>query len=431
MGSSESKLSAAPSEIKPELPFKAARVNELLDPRSPSGGIDRTPIQVGDASRSSAQVKRACPVTELDPRSPSVGITRTPAREVMRATVGSFARRFGMLFHNDAENKTHQSDVRAEAAEEEEDSKPEEISSSEPLLTPPSHTLRSLDTHAAMLDTPRPPPDQSAVSPFVLLQEYGVELETEADFSLDEAEEARETPIHKRLSLSLIACHDVSISASQICDDGVSDASEQPLEQDHAYAIPSVTIQSPVERSVPDDVKVNDANTASETSCEPEVVASGLTEKTKEVEETVTAPTTSQESTESRPCAPSPRPHHIRCPTIDAKSPSQIVFKPQWLGKGFGGAGQRVRAQAAKGGRSPLALHVVVKNVANDENKGQSGKAKSKGNDGRSPLQALKETNSPRSHRAQMKLKAATPERRRSAHAERRVLAVAVDKENR
>lgn len=45
MGSSESKLAAC-APIKPE-PVLKTRVNHLIDPRSPSTGIDRTPIQVG------------------------------------------------------------------------------------------------------------------------------------------------------------------------------------------------------------------------------------------------------------------------------------------------------------------------------------------------------------------------------------------------
>lgn len=45
MGSSESKLAAC-APIKPEPAIKT-RVNHLIDPRSPSTGIDRTPIQVG------------------------------------------------------------------------------------------------------------------------------------------------------------------------------------------------------------------------------------------------------------------------------------------------------------------------------------------------------------------------------------------------
>lgn len=410
MGSSESKLAAVASETKPELPFKASRVNQLLDPRSPSVGIDRTPIQVSDAGKESVEVKRVCPVALMDPRSPSVGVSRTPVREVMRATVGTFARRLGMLFHSDADTKAPQNPSA-------DDAKSEELASTEPLLTPqPSDILRSLDAHATMLDTPLPP--LGAASPFVLLEDpqLEVELQTEPDISYEEAEEARETPLHKRLSLSLIACH------GDETDSSFCDADSQVLtKEDHSYAIPPVTVQSPVEPSLP-DAPVSQTSTESSSS-----------DQTKE-EEIVQVPTVSSTSSDNAlKEVSSPRPHtHIRCPTFDPKSPSQAVFKPQWLGKGFGGAGQRVRAQGntGKGGSSPLALQVAVKKVAN-ENKGQAGKAKSNGNEGRSPLQILKETNSPRSQHTQIKMKVSTPEKRRSAHSERRVFAVAVDKENR
>lgn len=46
MGSSESKLLVSAPK-KSEAPIKNNRVQQLVDPRSPSTGIDRTPIQVG------------------------------------------------------------------------------------------------------------------------------------------------------------------------------------------------------------------------------------------------------------------------------------------------------------------------------------------------------------------------------------------------
>lgn len=388
MGSSESKLAAVASEAKPELPYKPTRVNELIDPRSPSVGIDRTPIQISDAN-GCVEVKTVCPASLMDPRSPSVGISRTPVREVMRATVGNFARRLGMLFHNDTENKVQQKHLDAEL---EEDSKVEEMASTKPLLTPqPSDILSSLDTHATMLDTPLPPPIQDAESPFVFLEDpqQEVELETEPDISYEEAEEARETPLHKRLSLSLIACLE-GAAAIQV-DEDVTNGSFQTIESsdadskvltkdDHSYAIPTVTIQSPVEPSVPSNA--NDSP-ISATSTQSEEIASSLPNKIKAVE-VVKMPTSKLSTTSSKNAqkeAPNTHPQHIRCPSIDPKSPSQVVFKPQWLGKGFGGAGQRVKAQGntGKGGSSPLALQVAVKKVANENNKGQAGKAKSKG----------------------------------------------------
>ena len=45
MGTSESKM-AASAVMKPEPAFKKTHMSHLIDPRSPSAGVDRTPIQV-------------------------------------------------------------------------------------------------------------------------------------------------------------------------------------------------------------------------------------------------------------------------------------------------------------------------------------------------------------------------------------------------
>uniref|UniRef100_A0A8D3DPX6 Uncharacterized protein n=1 Tax=Scophthalmus maximus TaxID=52904 RepID=A0A8D3DPX6_SCOMX len=134
MGSSESKMQVS-APVKPEPALKNVAVSHLRDPRSPSAGVDRTPIQVGYRVDVLPDILE-CPLAFTDPRSPTVGISRTPVREVMRgnywvnddlqlllfspikmtsdtvflplvptAKVGSFAQRLGMLFHNETEGK--------------------------------------------------------------------------------------------------------------------------------------------------------------------------------------------------------------------------------------------------------------------------------------------------------------------------------------
>ncbi|XP_070691492.1 cell division cycle-associated protein 3 [Pempheris klunzingeri] len=445
MGTSESKM-AASAPIKPEPAIKNIRISHLMDPRSPSAEVDRTPIQVnGLVPKAAAQVKSECPLAFTDPRSPTIGITRTPVREVMRATVGSFAHRLGMLFHNETEGKAPEVPQKCfNDAIEEEVFNGEELASSDPLLTPqPSCTIGSLAEHANLLATPVMPPLQSVgdSSPFVLLEEpqLEVEVETETDISLEEAEEARESPLHKRLSMSLITCHEGATSSHifEVHRDSASspvpNVEVEPLRSgvDHSYAVPSVTVEpeSLAEPFLPTDSDESPAQVSPAQEAE-QLPSSG---EAKELVKELSLPPASAPS--EAPTGPSSEPPQpctgIRCPTFDSKSPSQVVFKPQWLGKGFGATGLRARGVqklSGKGGSSPLAVRVAVKNVSN-ENKGQSGKLKQKGTEGRSPLQILKETNSPRDQRPQMKLKVSTPER--PGQMDRRVLAVSLDKENR
>ncbi|XP_047454663.1 cell division cycle-associated protein 3 [Mugil cephalus] len=430
MGSSESKMSAS-TALKPEPVINKTQVSHLIDPRSPSTGIDRTPIQVdGFVSKTSAKVKSECPLAFGDPRSPTIGITRTPVREVMRATVGSLARRLGMLFHNEAEGKSLEGAKNFSDAVEEEVLRDEELASAESLQAPLlPYNVDSLAEHANLLATPVQLPVQSTgdSSPFVLLEEPQVEIECE-DISLEEAEEARESPLHKRLSTSLITYHE-GATASYIFTDVHGDGATSPEpsveslknDGDHSYAVPSITVKSPVEPSLTADVD--------NSPVQPEEAE----KPPQDAKESPSLPPVSSEA----PSVPSPQQPQvstgIRCPTFDSKSPSQAVFKPQWLSKGFGATGVRARGvqgHSGKGGASPLAVRVAVKNIAN-ENKGQSGKLKQKGSEGRSPLQILKETNSPREHRSQMKPKVSTPDRQRLGQMDRRVLAVSVDKENR
>ncbi|XP_061770841.1 cell division cycle-associated protein 3 [Nerophis ophidion] len=391
MGSSESKMTAVCAATKPEASIKNACVAHLVDPRSPSVAIDRTPIQVVGLKVRNED----CPLGSSDPRSPTVGISRTPVRAVMKAKVDSFARRLGMLFHAEAEGKVPRNGSSDAVQEEEPFHKKEEFGSTVPLLSPQRvDTFCSLAEHANLLATPVYGVD--APSPFVLLEQPQVEVE--ADVSLEEAQEARESPLHKRLSMSLITCHEGATAAEVHFESSPASSphAEDPASRgvDHLYALPVVTLEDSPDLVTPAD------------------------------------PVT-ESSVAASPVLPQPLTAGVHRLTFDPKSPSQQVFKPQWLGKGFGPTGLRARAvQGGKGGSSPLAVSVAIKNT-NNENKGNSGKPKQKGTEGRSPLQILKETNSPRG-RPQTKPKVSSiQEKPRPAQMERRVLTMSLDKENR
>lgn len=294
-------------------------------------------------------------------------------------TVGTFARRLGMLFHSEINGHV------AEIPEEEDAVTP---SAEEPFLSPqPSQTFSSLAEHACLLDTPVVPSVHSSgdVSPFLLLGEpqLEVELETEADLSLEEAEEAKESPLNNRLSLSLITCHEGAMSSLVLADvhcDGSSFLAPGVEEQlqvegvDHSYAQPDPAAE-------PEPLAPQPA----QESAPPAEAPAVITEEVEDVANEVTSPSAAAptESATVQTFQQQPQPStKIPCLKIDPKSPSQVVFKPQWLGNGFGTNKPRVKSvqqgQFGKGGSSPLAVRVAVKNLSN-ENKGQSGKRKQKG----------------------------------------------------
>ncbi|CAF97826.1 unnamed protein product [Tetraodon nigroviridis] len=377
----------------------------------------------GFVPKSVAGAKTEWPLASLDPRSPSAGITRTPIREVMRATVGSFTRRLGMIFHNEAEGKAPKAfQKRAPDAMEELSKDDEEPTPTEPLLAPqPSLDRERLADPADLLHTPVLPPVQreADLSPFMLVEELQaeVELQTEADLSLEEAEEAKESPLHRRLSLSLVTCHEGAAS-SQVLAEIHRDADPSPDPGVTAEVVVDGVERSPAlpSLSVPDRSPLpGRADVASGETAQIPPPDSDHLDKEKLPPQTACSP--EQPKLSGR----------IRCPTIDPRSPSQVVFKPQWLGKGFGTNGLRVKSVHGQGA------------------------------EGRSPLQILKENNSPRGRRhqvrhtrvrplmltpvrfywiktfpflLQMKAKTSTPDRLRLGRVDGRVLPVCVDKEN-
>lgn len=278
-------------------------------------------------------------------------------------TVGSFARRLGMLFHNEAEGKVHEDPPKSSDSVEEALGN-EKLASTVPLLTPQlADNFDSLAEHANLLATPvRLPLQIGNSSPFVLLEQPQLEVETEPDISLEEAEEARESPLHKRLSMSLITCHEGATSAhifAEVHQENTAfpqpSGDVAPLSNgvDHSYAIPSITVEPEPSKTVANSPVPQEAR------------------KVPSSEETKGSSSSGQVKT----CV------GIRCPSFDTKSPSQLEFKPQWLGKGFGATGLRARGvqgNSGKAGKSPLAYRVAVKNATN-ENKGPSGKLRPKG----------------------------------------------------
>ncbi|XP_062395452.1 cell division cycle-associated protein 3 [Sardina pilchardus] len=490
MGSSESKVATTVSTPKPDpiQRIKNQRVAELVDPRSPSGGIDRTPIQMASAVSKTGLEEPSGSSLTYDPRSPTHGISRTPMKDSMTVTVSSFARRLGMLFLNESSIDEAAAPLPHVTFTKHPDLPVEELGSTEPLLTRYATLDSSCCDSATTSDAHTPSQGYGSLvsSPFVLIGEV---VEVQADLSLEEAEDAlmadSSSPLKKELSLSLLTCHD-GMNSSQICveeDRSLTPPHTERSEQgkeDHAYALPVVSVEpvpfislppvaepevcgapmidSPkvevTEESTPEPevceapvvdspkVEVTEESTPEPEVCEAPVVDSPKVEVTEEPEPVPQRPSTPKATSAPavpaamamlQPQAPAaPAQAGIRCPTFDTKSPSQVVFKPQWLGVGFGATGVKPRGLQGRGksSSSPLAS----RKPADNENQGLNVKPKQRGkvlvSEGRSPLQIRRETNSPRENSSQMKLKISTPDRQKLGQLDRRALVQSMNKEN-
>ncbi|XP_031432203.1 cell division cycle-associated protein 3 isoform X2 [Clupea harengus] len=449
MGSSESKIATVSTpKPDPNLRIKNLRVAQLVDPRSPSTDIDRTPIQMAGAVSKTRVEELAGSSIPCDPRSPTHGISRTPLKDSVSGTVSSFARRLGMLFLNES-SVDEAAPLPQVTFTKHSDLPVEELGFTEPLLTP--YTTQDSDNGECItipsILTPSQGYGSMVSSPFVLIGE----VEVQADLSLEEAEDAllaaSSPPLKRELSLSLLTCHD-GVHPSQVCENEDGPLAPPPTEvtpseqghEDHLYALPIVSVEPvppvsllPVVDSAPEP-EVFEAPVE-----EPEVAVTevAVTEEPEPLPQRPSTPKTSCAPTlptaTLQPEAPTTPAHTgIRCPSFDTKSPSQVVFKPQWLGLGFGATGVKPRGLQGrgKGGSSPLAS----RKPAESENKGLSVKPKQRGkalaSDGRSPLQVLRETNSPRENSSQMKLKISTPDRQRLGQLDRRTLIQSLNKEN-
>lgn len=439
MGSSESKMTVA-STPKPE-PGRAVqhpRLAELVDPRSPSCGISRTPIQMGGgaAAPSVSEVQESVAPVCFDPRSPTPGVARTPLKDSMKVTVSSLARKLSTFFLSDIETADSDSALYPHVSFTKHPSlstveQQDELSSTEPLFPP--HSDHKAPPSSPVACSPSVGYGSFCNSPFVLVGEAQVEVDADEEDTLEEAEEALllgEPPLHRELSLSLLACRDGVYSP-----EFYSSAEERPgtplppsdekERSDHPYALPQVSSE-PIQLS-PEVVQPIEHEKSAEAPVSEDVPIQAEQPKLADPEP---ARTSSKPSTTLN----LQRESGILIPRFDPRSPSQVVFKPQWLGVGFGATGVRARGVQSRGKGTSSPLSSRKPPMDENENKVVLGKQKQRGkallSEGRSPLQILKEANSPRDHPSQMKLKVSTPEKQRFGQMDRRVLALSLNKEN-
>ncbi|XP_052000661.1 uncharacterized protein LOC127656387 [Xyrauchen texanus] len=449
MGASESKMTVASTpKPDPSQRLKAPRVSQLADPRSPSCGVDRTPIQVGVAYSPLPVVESVAPVF-VDPRSPTSAIARTP----IKVSVTSLARRLSTFFLNDVRNGDSAAAPHRPVSFKKHPSLPSvekqlDTCSREHLLPlVKDHNSGILNGHTDALSTPEvlsPSEGNGSIcsSPFVLIVDSRVELEVDAEPPLEEAEEALllgDSPLKKELSLSLLACHEgiYSSSLEELPFTPLPPAERQPNEEHsdaHVSVVPQAADSSTpvVEAALTSEVD----DVSSLTSDEQVTVA--VPEQIHEPLE-VTKHPTPQPAVVSSKSSPVPNTQvetvhtGIRCPKFDTRSPSQAVFKPQWLGVGFGTTS--VRARGVQGhGKITLSSPLSIKKTATNENNNMVARTKQRQRvligEGRSPLQILKEANSSRDCNAQVKIKVSTPEKQRFSQMDRKALILSLDKEN-
>ncbi|XP_060726617.1 cell division cycle-associated protein 3 isoform X1 [Tachysurus vachellii] len=453
MGTSESKM-AVESTTKPELiqRLKNQRLAHLADPRSPSCEINRTPIQVNGVASTIQEVQESVGPVFVDPRSPTVGVARTPLKDSMKVTVTSLARRLSTFFLNDVMVGDSVPTPPPPVSFMEHHSLPnveqkEELSSNEPLLPP--HSYDSLN---GPIKCPSTPKDFSSSrgyvsfcsSPFVVVSEAQLEVGADADTTIDEAEEAvlmAGSPLKRELSLSMLGCREGVYSPEFFPSAEERPCTPLPPLEDrqdvnHSSAQPCINCDPIQSAPVPvQEAILPPSTTDLPQSPEQEVVV----EKTAILPEQVLKQPEKPVFANSEPNKSEVLVHGITFPRFDTRSPSQAVFKPQWLGVGFGVSGVRARGvqNRGRGPSSPLS----TRRPATDENENKVvvNKQKQRGNlqtcktligEGRSPLQILKETNSPRKNSAQMKLKVSTPEQQRFGQMDRRALILSLNKEN-
>ncbi|XP_051575655.1 cell division cycle-associated protein 3-like isoform X2 [Myxocyprinus asiaticus] len=445
MGASESKMTMASTpKPDPSQRLKALRVSMLADPRSPSCGVDRTPIQVGVAYSPLPVVESVGPVF-VDPRSPTPGVARTP----IKVSVTSLARRLSTFFLNDIKNGDSSAaplppvsftkHISLPSVEKQQDR--EHLL---PLVKEQDSGILNGHTNALSISEVLSPSEgygSICSSPFVLIGDTQVEVDAEP--SLEEAEEALflgGSPMKKELSLSPLVCQEgiYSSSLEERPLTPLPPAETQPNE-DHSYALVSIVPQS-TDSSTPavEAAMTSEVDDVSSQTSDKQVTVAVPEQIHEQLE--VTKPPTPQAAVASSKSSPVTNTQVenvqpiICCPKFDTRSPSQAVFKPQWLGVGFGTSGVRARGEQGRG-KTTVSSPLSKKTATNENNNivvhsKQRQREKVLIGEGRSPLQILKEANSPRERNSQMKFKVSTPEKQRFNQMDRRALILSLNKEN-
>ncbi|XP_075468752.1 cell division cycle-associated protein 3 isoform X2 [Ascaphus truei] len=96
MGSAESR-----EQVTPSRPLCNRHLSHVTDPRSPTAGIHRTPIEIGGSARitpQSTEEEVQEPTVTPDPRSPTHQIARTPLRPSIPVSIDLLAKQLSEVF---------------------------------------------------------------------------------------------------------------------------------------------------------------------------------------------------------------------------------------------------------------------------------------------------------------------------------------------
>ncbi|XP_040217247.1 cell division cycle-associated protein 3 [Rana temporaria] len=96
MGAAESR-----GQVTPSRPIRNRHLSHVTDPRSPTCGIMRTPIEVGDSPKRTIMCEQEEEVESAeieDPRSPTHGIVRTPLRPSLHDSLNFLAKQLSEVF---------------------------------------------------------------------------------------------------------------------------------------------------------------------------------------------------------------------------------------------------------------------------------------------------------------------------------------------
>ncbi|XP_077114304.1 cell division cycle-associated protein 3 [Ranitomeya variabilis] len=144
-------------QVTPSRPLRNLHLLRVIDPRSPTAGIPRTPIEVVESPQSShhvvaAEEETAEPSSTNDPRSPSQGIARTPLRPSLHASLNLLAKQLSEVFVSE--------DSGIEASPEANKAAPAESPDDQPAsdALPPPAEEEEKEPAEEPVTSPEPPP---------------------------------------------------------------------------------------------------------------------------------------------------------------------------------------------------------------------------------------------------------------------------------